>query len=255
MRSTWASRATRWLAATVAAAWCATRSWSATANGRPASAATTAAAMDSAWGHEAPTANQAPRSRSAPTSGSGSDARGWIAARCAWGARTSVPSDPERWATTTSSRGAMSAATAAIAASGVATTTRSTPSAASAVAPPWRTGSATAQPAMASARARAPPARPGPTMRARSEIGDTTGSARSAPGTASDVTGGVGDRHDFRCRDGQRIGVVSHHTGRREVVVYDARDPDAAAASVVLDPAESRTLAELLGGTTVTEHV
>jgi len=66
---------------------------------------------------------------------------------------------------------------------------------------------------------------------------------------------GVGYRHDFRCRDGQRIGVVSHHTGRREVVVYDARDPDAAAASVVLDPAESRTLAELLGGTTVTEHV
>lgn len=66
---------------------------------------------------------------------------------------------------------------------------------------------------------------------------------------------GVGLRHDFVCRDGQRVGVISHHTGRRELVVYDARDPDAAAASVALHPDDARTLAELLGGTTLTEHL
>jgi TrkA domain protein len=66
---------------------------------------------------------------------------------------------------------------------------------------------------------------------------------------------GVGLRHDFLCRDGQRIGVISHHTGRRELVLYDERDPDAVAASISLGAEDARTLAEILGGTTVTEHL
>ena len=62
---------------------------------------------------------------------------------------------------------------------------------------------------------------------------------------------GVGVRHDFACAGGRRVGVITRHSGRRELVVYDTRDPDAVAATVELTPDESRTLAELLGGGTV----
>ena len=58
---------------------------------------------------------------------------------------------------------------------------------------------------------------------------------------------GVGVRHDFLCRSGRRVGVVSHNTGRRDLVVYDDRDPDAVKASVELSAEEARTLADLLG--------
>ncbi|MDZ7679497.1 MAG: cation:proton antiporter regulatory subunit [Acidimicrobiales bacterium] len=66
---------------------------------------------------------------------------------------------------------------------------------------------------------------------------------------------GVGFRHDFLCRNGRRVGVVSHHTGRRDVLIYDEHDPDAVKAAIELSSEESRTLAEMLGGTTVTEHL
>jgi TrkA domain protein len=66
---------------------------------------------------------------------------------------------------------------------------------------------------------------------------------------------GVGFRHDFMCKGGRRVGVVSHHTGRRDVLIYDERDPDSVKAAVELNGDESRTLAEILGGTTITEHL
>lgn len=66
---------------------------------------------------------------------------------------------------------------------------------------------------------------------------------------------GVGVRHDFMCRSGRRVGVVSHNSGRRELLVYDSRDPDAVKASVELNGDEARTVADLLGGTTVVEHL
>ena len=69
------------------------------------------------------------------------------------------------------------------------------------------------------------------------------------------VLPGVGVRHDFVARSGRRVGVVSHHTGRRDLVVYDERDPDAVKAAVELTSEESRTVADLLGGTTIVEHL
>lgn len=69
------------------------------------------------------------------------------------------------------------------------------------------------------------------------------------------VLPGVGVRHDFVARSGRRVGVVSHHTGRRDLLVYDERDPDAVKASVELTSDESRTVADLLGGTTIVEHL
>lgn len=66
---------------------------------------------------------------------------------------------------------------------------------------------------------------------------------------------GVGARFDFTCRSGERVGVVSHRGGRREVIVYDEGDPDAVAASVTLTPDESAALAELLGGSRIQERI
>ncbi len=66
---------------------------------------------------------------------------------------------------------------------------------------------------------------------------------------------GVGVRHEIVTASGQRIGVLVHHNGRRELLVYDEVDPDACSAVVNLDYDETRTLAELLGATRVSEEV
>jgi TrkA domain protein len=57
---------------------------------------------------------------------------------------------------------------------------------------------------------------------------------------------GVGVRYEFTTRRAVRLGVVAHRAGRRDVVLYDAEDPDAAGATVALTAAESRALAALL---------
>jgi TrkA domain protein len=38
---------------------------------------------------------------------------------------------------------------------------------------------------------------------------------------------GVGLRHDFTTRAGRQLGVVTHRTGRRDLLLYDRDDPDA----------------------------
>ncbi|CAO5180423.1 K+:H+ antiporter subunit KhtT [Frankia sp. AiPs1] len=58
---------------------------------------------------------------------------------------------------------------------------------------------------------------------------------------------GIGLRHDFQTRGGRRVGVVSHHHGRREIVLYDAEDSDAVGECVTLTAEESDVLSELLG--------
>ncbi len=62
---------------------------------------------------------------------------------------------------------------------------------------------------------------------------------------------GIGLRHEFGCAGGTRVGVVSRRSGRKELVVYDRRDPDAVKASVDLSPEEAATLGELLGGSKI----
>lgn len=64
---------------------------------------------------------------------------------------------------------------------------------------------------------------------------------------------GVGVRHEFTTSSGERVAVVSHRSGRRELIVYDRHDPDAAATVVRLSGDDTRTLADLLGATQVSE--
>lgn len=65
---------------------------------------------------------------------------------------------------------------------------------------------------------------------------------------------GIGVRHEFSTEHGVPIGVLTHRGGRRELLVYDASDPDTCRAAVRLSPDDSRTLAELLGATSVSER-
>lgn len=66
---------------------------------------------------------------------------------------------------------------------------------------------------------------------------------------------GVGVRHEFDTDTGERVGVLVHRDGRREIVVYDRNDPDACATMIDLSPSDTRTMAELLGASQVTEAV
>jgi TrkA domain protein len=66
---------------------------------------------------------------------------------------------------------------------------------------------------------------------------------------------GVGIRYDFVTSEGERIGVLVHRSGRRELLIYDREDPDACRAVVRLDPGDTRTLAELFGASHVSEQL
>lgn len=64
---------------------------------------------------------------------------------------------------------------------------------------------------------------------------------------------GVGVRHEFTTTRGERLAVLTHRTGRRELAVYDRDDPDTCTAVLHLSPADTRILAELLGASQVSE--
>jgi TrkA domain protein len=66
---------------------------------------------------------------------------------------------------------------------------------------------------------------------------------------------GVGVRHEFTTDNGDDIGVLVHHDGRREILVYDSDDPDKCSTLVSLSVADTRTVSELLGSSRVTEAV
>ena len=66
---------------------------------------------------------------------------------------------------------------------------------------------------------------------------------------------GVGIRHEFATSSGERLAVLSHRTGRREIAVYDRADPDACSTVLHLSTDDTRTLADLLGGSPVSEAV
>ncbi len=66
---------------------------------------------------------------------------------------------------------------------------------------------------------------------------------------------GIGLRHEFRTARGRQLGVVTHRTGRRDLVLYSNDDPDAVDFVLVLDDREADTLAGLLGGARFSEHL
>ncbi|WP_238009928.1 TrkA C-terminal domain-containing protein [Dactylosporangium sp. AC04546] len=65
---------------------------------------------------------------------------------------------------------------------------------------------------------------------------------------------GVGTLHLLHAADGHHVGIVQHADDRRELVVYDPADPDTRMTGVLLDPAEARVLADVLGVRGPTVH-
>ena len=65
---------------------------------------------------------------------------------------------------------------------------------------------------------------------------------------------GVGLRHEFVCESGDRIGVITRHSGRRDLLLFDEDDPDTVSESAALTPDEARVLADMLGGATLVER-
>lgn len=66
---------------------------------------------------------------------------------------------------------------------------------------------------------------------------------------------GIGLRHEFTTQSGRRIGVVSHRTGRRDLVIYDKDDPDQACETVKLNDEEADALCELLGAPRIVQRL
>ena len=66
---------------------------------------------------------------------------------------------------------------------------------------------------------------------------------------------GIGVRYEFTNASGARVGVLVRRDGRREVLLYDERDPDRCRASLELSVEDSAALVELLGGSKVTERI
>ena len=66
---------------------------------------------------------------------------------------------------------------------------------------------------------------------------------------------GVGLRHEFTTRAGRQLGVVTHRTGRRDLLVYDREDPDATQEVIQLTDEEADALAELLGAARLVQHL
>lgn len=66
---------------------------------------------------------------------------------------------------------------------------------------------------------------------------------------------GIGTSHVVTTARGRRIGIVSHRSGRRDLVIYDKEDPDTSVVSVALSAEESNALAEYLGTARIIEHL
>lgn len=65
---------------------------------------------------------------------------------------------------------------------------------------------------------------------------------------------GIGLRRDFMTRLGDRIGVISYHTGQRDLLIYDRTAPHRCQLVVRLEKQESHILADLLDTTSNAER-
>jgi TrkA domain protein len=66
---------------------------------------------------------------------------------------------------------------------------------------------------------------------------------------------GIGLRHEFRTEKGQYAAVVSHVSGRRDIVIYRADDQDTVLATLALTKDEANAVAELLGTARIVERL
>ncbi len=58
---------------------------------------------------------------------------------------------------------------------------------------------------------------------------------------------GVGVRHEFDTKAGERLGAITHRSGRLDLLIFAKNDPDACTRSIRLESEDAETLADLLG--------
>nr|WP_052478301.1 cation:proton antiporter regulatory subunit [Kibdelosporangium sp. MJ126-NF4]CEL17506.1 Potassium channel TrkA, possible KefG analog required for KefB activity [Kibdelosporangium sp. MJ126-NF4]CTQ91267.1 Potassium channel TrkA, possible KefG analog required for KefB activity [Kibdelosporangium sp. MJ126-NF4] len=66
---------------------------------------------------------------------------------------------------------------------------------------------------------------------------------------------GIGLRHTFTSERGRQVAVISHRSGRRDLVVYGRNDPDTPTETLSLTREEANGLADLLGTSRVEERL
>lgn len=66
---------------------------------------------------------------------------------------------------------------------------------------------------------------------------------------------GIGVCHTATTTGRQRLGVICHLTGRRDLVLYDPDDPQRVACAIILDVGEAHQVADLLNDTITIDHV
>lgn len=66
---------------------------------------------------------------------------------------------------------------------------------------------------------------------------------------------GIGTRIDFVTEEGRRMGVVQHHSGRREMFVCQPDDPDSTQWGLKLSEDDAHSLVDALGVLSVAEGV
>ena len=66
---------------------------------------------------------------------------------------------------------------------------------------------------------------------------------------------GVGTKFDFATELGERVGVLVHRGGDREVLHYSKADPDACSVAMRLTEDEAGVMARLLGATELADHL
>ncbi|MGA8116908.1 MAG: TrkA C-terminal domain-containing protein [Actinocatenispora sp.] len=65
------------------------------------------------------------------------------------------------------------------------------------------------------------------------------------------VLPGIGVRHDMATASGRRIGVITHRSGQRDLILYDPDDPDESSDTVPLTDDEADALAVVLDASRV----
>jgi TrkA domain protein len=63
---------------------------------------------------------------------------------------------------------------------------------------------------------------------------------------------GIGKRVEFVTEDGRRMGVVQHHSGRREMFLCPPSDPDTTEVAVTLSEDDAHSLVDAMGVESVT---